>query len=92
MLSHSGGGGRGGPVNDPSAAPSLSAETARQATTADQSDDRDEDGDGDHGPVLRCLCVAIAGEDEVIIGNCKNCKNCKNCGIVEWCNNRIVDW
>ena len=45
MLSHSGGGGRGGPVNDPSAAPSLSAETARQATTADQSDDRDEDDD-----------------------------------------------
>jgi hypothetical protein len=42
---HNGRGGRGGAVNDPSAGPSLSAETAGQTATADQGDDDDEDDD-----------------------------------------------
>ena len=47
---HGGGGRRRGAVNDPSTAPSLGAETTRQAATTDQSDESDEDEDPNDDP------------------------------------------
>ena len=47
LSRHHGGGGcrGGGAVNDPSSRPSLSADTARQTTTAYQGEDCDEEDD-----------------------------------------------